>query len=83
MEFFELIRAIVAEQLGAPIAMLELDTKLTDYNADELDLIDIIELIEEMFEIEFANEQEHLSWSCIRNILVSVQVQKTIQTSTR
>ena len=55
---FEKIKAIVAEHLGKDEASITLETNFTeDLGADSLDLFQIISELEEIFGVEFSEEQ--------------------------
>jgi len=54
---FEKIRDVIAEQMGVDKASVTVDTTFTDdLNADSLDVFQIISELEDIFGMEFSNE---------------------------
>ena len=54
---FEKIRDVIAEQMNKPANSITAETKFTeDLNADSLDIFQIISELEEVFGMEFSNE---------------------------
>ncbi|MCL2199962.1 MAG: acyl carrier protein [Defluviitaleaceae bacterium] len=54
---FEKIRDVIAEQLSKPKGDITLETRFAeDLNADSLDIFQIISELEEIFGMEFSNE---------------------------
>jgi len=54
---FEKIRDVIAEQMGVAADSITLETTfLNDLNADSLDIFQIISELEEIFEMEFDND---------------------------
>ncbi|MCL2840185.1 MAG: acyl carrier protein [Defluviitaleaceae bacterium] len=54
---FEKIRDIISEQMGIPKNSITMETSFReDLNADSLDVFQIISDLEEVFGMEFANE---------------------------
>lgn len=56
-ELFEKVRAIIADQLDAPLERVKPDARfIEDLAADSLDSVDIAMTIEEEFALEITNE---------------------------
>jgi acyl carrier protein len=54
---FEKIRDVIAEQMNKPKTEIKAETRFTeDLNADSLDIFQIISELEEVFGMEFSNE---------------------------
>lgn len=54
---FEKIRDVIAEQMNKPKDSITTETRFTeDLNADSLDVFQIISELEEIFGMEFSNE---------------------------
>ena len=54
---FEKIRDVIAEQMGKPKNTITEETRFAeDLNADSLDIFQIISELEEIFGMEFSNE---------------------------
>ncbi|MCL2355905.1 MAG: acyl carrier protein [Defluviitaleaceae bacterium] len=54
---FEKIRDVIAEQMNKPKDSIKPETRFTeDLNADSLDIFQIISELEEIFGMEFSNE---------------------------
>jgi acyl carrier protein len=54
---FEKIRDVIAEQMNKPKTAITLETRFTeDLNADSLDIFQIVSELEEVFGMEFSNE---------------------------
>ncbi|MCL2577625.1 MAG: acyl carrier protein [Defluviitaleaceae bacterium] len=54
---FEKIRDVIAEQMNKPKKLITEETRFTeDLNADSLDIFQIISELEEVFGMEFSNE---------------------------
>jgi len=57
METFERIRALLAEQLGVDKAKITMDSDiLHDFEADSLDIVDMVMTLEDEFGIEVPDE---------------------------
>ena len=54
---FEKIRDVIAEQMGVSAEKITLETKFQqDLNADSLDIFQIVSELEDVFGMEFAND---------------------------
>lgn len=57
MDTFEKIRALLAEQLDIDPEKIEMDSDImTDFEADSLDIVDMIMTLEDEFSIEVPDE---------------------------
>ncbi len=55
---FERVKQIIAEELGAELDDIKMDTHLTDdLGADSLDAVELIMSIEDEFEVEIPDEE--------------------------
>lgn len=53
----EKVIAIIAEELGRDESEITLETSFEDLDADSLDLFQVINTLEEEFDVEFDNEK--------------------------
>ncbi|MDD6796464.1 MAG: acyl carrier protein [Clostridiaceae bacterium] len=63
---FEKIRAIVCEQLGVEEEKVELTTTFEELEADSLDLFEVINEIEEEFNVQIEDAE---SITCIEDVI--------------
>lgn len=56
MDYFEKIKDIVADQLGAEKNEITMETSFEELNADSLDVVELIMALEEEFDIEISDE---------------------------
>ena len=58
MDTFEKIRALLAEQLDIDPEKIEMDSDImTDFEADSLDVVDMVMTLEDEFGVEVPDEQ--------------------------
>lgn len=70
---FEKIRQMISEQLDIAMDEITLDTDIiTDLNADSLDAVEVLNQIEEEFEIEIPDEKTE-DFRIVRNIVEYVE----------
>jgi acyl carrier protein len=55
-EFFVQARNILAEQLEIDPDSIDMDTKFEDINADSIDIVEMIMALEDIYDIEFPEE---------------------------
>lgn len=55
-EFFEQARKILAEQLEIELESIDINTKFEDINADSIDIVEMIMALEDIYDIEFPEE---------------------------
>lgn len=62
-EFFEQARKILAEQLEIELDSIDMETKFEDINADSIDIVEMIMALEDIYDIEFPEEdlEEYLT----------------------
>ena len=54
---FEKVREVISSQLGIPVEKIGMTTSFTDdLGADSLDIFQVISELEELFDLEFSNE---------------------------
>ena len=54
---FEKVREVISVQLGIPEEKIKMTTSLTgDLGADSLDILQVVSELEEIFDLEFSNE---------------------------
>jgi len=54
---FDKVREVISSQLGIPEDKIEMTTSFTDdLGADSLDIFQVISELEEIFDLEFSNE---------------------------
>jgi acyl carrier protein len=56
VDYFEKIKDIVADQLGAEKKEITMETSFEELNADSLDVVELIMALEEEFDIEISDE---------------------------
>jgi acyl carrier protein len=55
-EFFELARKVLAEQMEIEPENISMDTKFEDIDADSIDIVEMIMALEDVYNIEFPEE---------------------------
>lgn len=55
-EFFEQARKMLAEQLEIELDSIDMDTRFEDINADSIDIVEMIMALEDIYDIEFPEE---------------------------
>lgn len=56
-EFFELARKILAEQLEVDVSSIEMETTFEALEADSIDIVEMIMALEDIYQIEFPEEE--------------------------
>lgn len=55
-EFYAQARKILAEQLEIEMESIDMDTKFEDINADSIDIVEMIMALEDIYDVEFPEE---------------------------
>ncbi|MGS0764184.1 acyl carrier protein [Syntrophomonas curvata] len=55
-EFYAQARKILAEQLEIELENIDMDTKFEDINADSIDIVEMIMALEDIYDVEFPEE---------------------------
>ena len=67
MDTFEKIRALLAEQLDVDPAKITMDSDImSDFEADSLDIVDMVMTLEDEFGIEVRSEERRVGKECLR-----------------
>lgn len=56
MDYFEKVRAIVAEQLGVDKEGITMTTRFDELNADSLDVVEVVFALESEFDLQIPDE---------------------------
>lgn len=55
-EFYAQARKVLAEQLEIELDSIDMDTRFEDINADSIDIVEMIMALEDIYDIEFPEE---------------------------